>query len=265
MSALALREVALEEMTVEDLLARVSAGHVLVGTAQQAALRGMRTALDHAIRVGGALNELKRRFDTEPRRWRTWAAEHIDLEESYRSTYMRIAAHADLIPDGITTISDARRHLLGLPPVDNPSRHRLKVDDGQRATIKEMRRRGASWSEVSRLVGVSRNTARAAIDPKFVRHRQEVVRASHAKRAAERAALQAAEADRDRRRLVRDADPDISKQYALVRRALDQGARAIEGVKPSVRQALREAEAALTKAEAALLTAMQLERQEHSA
>lgn len=195
----------------------------------EACSRSARTTLEHAVKAGEALLEV-RRLTMPNRAWIAWLAENFPKDRSQAYAYMRIAYHQGLIPAG-ATIKQAEELAKGLPSIDGTG-PRTRCSDAQREDAKRLRHEGRSYKEIAKELGLSPSTVYGWFNGGTKRQRQ---------REATRA-LEEKERDLKLKRAVATAPDAIAAAYAAAERLDDVLADAQrQAVEPEARRDLARA------------------------
>jgi transposase len=189
------------EPTLDELTATVLREH-------EACRVAARTTIDHALRAGEALLQIRDRL-LESEGWIPWLKETSAIHRTTAYQYMRLASYSHLIPDGSSIIA-ADRLIKSLPALDGgPGRPR--VDDARKAEAERMRSRGLGYKEIAKEIGASVSTVYGWFNNGTKRDRE--------KRA--RAALRKQEQDAEIRRVVKKKGGAIAEAYAMAERLND--------------------------------------------
>ena len=169
-------------------------------------------AVNHAIRCGEALNELKHRVPA--RTWEQWATDHLHVGKHQRTVYMRLARHQEVIQaHNVTSIKEAARLLartgITVPP---PS-----TDPSLVAEVKRLRADGWSYAAIGHELGITYATTRRMIDGNRERDAENNRRRNEAIRRAMRAAR-----NEQVRKLAKTNGGDLASAYGHVRKALQR-------------------------------------------
>lgn len=215
-----------------------------------------------AISAGRVLLAAQERV---PRRdWRKWCEDNLNFHYSAACRYVRVARYESEVLEwidagGSGTLGAVSDMLVGRPPSRPkgvaPAEHDVK-------TARELRRSGATYTEIAEVLGAHKSTVRRWADPAALRESKAAVRRSKAKRVAAQKALEEKERREERAALAKKATPETSRAYADVRKLCLTLDAALAGATAG-RDDLRRALALVHKAEDALVAAMQSERVEN--
>lgn len=227
-------------LSVDELATAANAEH-------QATYISHAEAVDHAIRCGEALNELRQRITKSE--WAEWARTHINVSAFQLGVYMRLARHKDLIRQHeVTSIKQGARLLARTGATVMPAR----TDPVLRAEAQRLREEGYTFSAIGRELGVSPATARMLV--------RDVVKDMREKSRRAQKRLEAAQAAKnaERRRLVRTkGGPNLSAAYEHVRKALERlDAAALDEEDKAARQAISTAMHRIYEGEDAIIHAI---------
>lgn len=227
-------------LSVDELAAAANAEH-------EATRLSHAEAVDHAIRCGEALNEL--RFRITKSEWAEWARTHIHVSAFQLGVYMRLARHKELIRQHeVTSIKQGARLLARAGATVMPAR----TDPVLRAEAERLRGEGYTFSAIGRELGVSPATARM-----LVRDIGEDMR-EKSRRAQKRRQVAQAAKNAERRRLARTkGGPNLSAAYEHVRKALERlEAATLDEQDKAARQAISTAMHRIYEGEDAIIRAI---------
>jgi hypothetical protein len=200
------------------------------------------TMVEHAIRVGEALIEAKRRLGGSPLAnvgWKEWVASNFEASYGTAVAYMRLGRHRDAAI-GAINLNEALQLCAGRS--SRGENHR--TDPEFRADVLAMREEGLSLREVSRMTGISVPTISSWTNPESYKRRLQLQRERQRRRAAERKALAAKERQQAiKRALVKEGEA-FNEVYVVITR-LDSllGQARKEAQTREKREAINEAHA----------------------
>lgn len=135
-------------------------------------------ALNHVIRSGIALTEVRNRF--VHRGWEKWANENFDGGATVASYYIRIAAYRELVSD-LPNVTQAITRLRGMPALRPPGYK--GYGEEIRNEARALAENGMAKAEIARILGVADGTVANWIDPETLkRHRARVQEQSRKRR-----------------------------------------------------------------------------------
>lgn len=218
------------ELTLAELAAAANREHELVVAAGAA-------MVEHAILAGEALASARARCGYGD--WAPWLDANFAGGDTTANVYIRLAHYQEAIrSEGVRSIAGAAAYVRSLTGPYGKSNY-------PEATHEEARRlhdAGVSYSEIGRLLGVNRGTAREWCDPAHAATRRIQKAATSRAHRERRAAEQAAARDRATKSAARKAGGAIAKLYADAERTQDDLAQAQrEATDPEARRELSEA------------------------
>lgn len=181
------------EPTLDELTATVLREHA-------ACREAATTTLEHAIRAGEALLQIRARFED----WR----KHSPVASSTAYEYMRFALAQHLIPDGMS-LKKGNALAKALPTLDG-RRSNSPTEDVRKADAARLRKEGWSNRRIAREFGVA---------PSTIHYWFSGERSGRERRA--RAALAAQERQQEIRRVVKKKGGAIAEAYAMAERLDD--------------------------------------------
>lgn len=211
-------------------------------------------ALIHAVACGEAL--LAARELMPSGLWTAWVEQNLDIGYIAATCWCRLARNKALLDlNQETGVKAALRHLreLGVdrPRTDNGQSPTFDVDEARR-----LRESGLSWQRVADEFGVSRTSIRYQLQPGFRQSKRKLAAARIKRQAKERQAL----IQLDRVKAVKKLGGDVSLLYEWLRKgAVILDRLIVESEDWEYRSAMREAQSAFTKAEAAIVKALRLQ------
>jgi predicted transcriptional regulator len=126
-----------------------------------------------------------------------------------------------------------------------------------RKEARDLVRRGFSYKEVGRMMGVSAGGVRYVCDPEFAKKTRENTKNCRRKKVAATKALQEQNRLTELRHKAKESGGAIEEVYSLVRRALQKTDEAqMQRSSPEYRSALRETMRMLHRAEDAIAVAL---------
>lgn len=177
-----------------------------------AALDAATTALEHAIRCGELLLEIRGQTQSG---WTRWLEDNFDGSVTTAQAYVRLAREKDqLLQAGITTL-DAARELLAGPPRPNGNWY----SDDLRDEARRLSAQGLRNTRIAAELGVAHKTVRRWLDPKVVAADRERSRQAWA-------ALRRQSRDQEIKRVVRKLGGAPAEAYAMAERMQDVLAQA---------------------------------------
>jgi transposase len=229
--------------TVEDVESTTALLLQVFQREHEAAVEAGTTAIEHMIRAGEALNQIKKEI---PRgEWAQWLSENVDLSPCVPRLYMRFARYQSILREQQPTNARAARRLLTnhfLPRVTH-------VDEEVIAEMHRLRAEGKSIPKIADHLGYTKSTVYRWLNPDHERRRLE--RAKQMTVAGRRAVKR-----KEREAAVKRKGGQGAAAYAYVRKALDALQHALEAegdieAKREINNAmsrLYEAEDAIVKA-----------------
>jgi transposase-like protein len=223
--AIAVREAPSElvrEATLDELSATIHREH-------EACRAAMQTTVEHAIRAGEALLQVRERL--APRgEWIAWLGTNFPKHRSQAYTYMRIATYQHLVPAGYG-VTAADRLAKGLPAISG-GRGRPRIGEPVIADAARMREEGASYKQIAKQLDVSVSTVHGWFNGGS--------RASRDRRA--RKALRHQEQRRAIKRAVTKEGGALAEAYSMAERLDDVlGQASREATDPEARRELAKA------------------------
>jgi DNA-binding transcriptional MerR regulator len=269
----------LERLTLSELADIANSEHNAVG-------RALFEAVAHGIRCGEALLMAKRQLaariegdalgqykvaDGNRQVWDKWCDENIRFGSHYAGGYMRLAFYKDQLPPEVSlpfigrdgkerspSIARALNYVKGLPPIFTPRQKEVPPDE--RREIRELRKNGLSYRDISKLIGRSEQTVALVCDPERKRRQREAHNRWLRKRKAADRALREKTRDEAIAAAAKTTGGALAESYSVLRSkmapALD---RAIsEASDAEVRDALRDALAKLYQCEDKIALALKV-------
>jgi transposase len=186
--------------------------------------------IEHVVRCGEAL--LAARAQVERRHWHRWLDQNFEATTTTANLYCRIAAYRDQLPPDVTSATDAKVLLRGLPAVAGDPH---AYGDELRNEALRLRRQGRSLNEIAQTLDVGKATVHWWVNPE---RRKAQARRSRAARKA----LQRLEGETEVRRAAKRAGGAIAETYAAAERMQDLiGQAHVQATDPEARRALSEA------------------------
>lgn len=218
----------LDGPTLRELADTVNREHRLVEESVAA-------VVEHAIKAGEALLAARDRMPLGE--WGSWLYDNFTESVGYLYTYMRIAAHADLVRQSEVKSVNAALKLLKGNGVGDIRVHLLRE---RRNEAQEMYATGCySTRQLAELFGVSKSTALTWVSPEQSRKHRNRAKANSARRRAEKRALQQRERAAVLRNAVKKAGVAHQEAYSLAERMQDVLAQAQrESMDTEAKQAL---------------------------
>jgi hypothetical protein len=189
---------------LDELAHTIETGHAAVQ-------ESLREGLLRAFEVGDALR--RAREIVPPGAWTAWLAAR-GVRPVMSNLYVRLSFYRGEIEHEADTLAEARRLLVGLPPIPR----RNAIPQALRQEVRRLNGDGFSVREISDRLGISRGQAQSCID----RARWSAIRRQQRVR---RRKATAALRREENARLAREHGDALGDAYALVRRAeqrLDQ-------------------------------------------
>lgn len=218
--------------SLSELTQRANREH---GLAEQA----LGQALDHVIKAGEALSEVRRNYEHQFKGWEKWVEENFDGGRTVASFYMRIFEYRDIV-EGLPNVRQAMQRLKGMPALRPPGYRGYSEEVREEA--RTLSANGMNHAEIARLLGVSPITIKNWLDPEALkRHRKRVAERSRKQREERRKQKQEA-AQRAAERDARRVGGALAEAYSLVHKLEAPLVRAErEATDPVIKKKLGEA------------------------
>lgn len=249
----------LTTMTLDELAAVVGHEYAEIDAAGDRVRKAVSDGLIHAIRLGEAAMEGKRRAPSGG--FYKWL-DGCDVPRATAVTYMRLARDKEALfeharTEGVTLTAASALALLsqlGLPD------RRSRGPEVEAEAI-QMHKDGVSINEIAALLSANPDTVRKWVDPDYRRRALGYRRKSDRKRREEKLALARQKEREERAALARAAGGDLERSYnTVLRLAREVDAARSDATSGEQREALRTAYNAVTNAETAIVAALRLGR-----
>lgn len=234
--------IARDERTLDELSEAINAGH-------QKVEQNLQDALVHALRTG---DDLRQAHSLVPwGEWHRWLTQNITIPVSTAQNYMRLAEFKHLLPEALNNyqrtvnrngtvqvyspIGKALTYLKTIGATSSRKQTPIRTDHDE---IRRLHASGATQSEISTLLQVSRPTVRYAT---MSRSDQRAYRAKKQRLANER---HMALVEKKRRDSAKKVGGDIAEAYSLLRRCLAVAQSARDAMQTS--QARRSVDSSIT-------------------
>lgn len=241
-----------------ELAGRINGEHALVQS-----LAG--ELVDRWIAIGMML-ELAR-SKCGPGNWTAWVTANLDFGVGHACSYLRCAAHQEVLRAYVAehghkggAHESIWKAAKGLPSSREGG---VPADDALIQSIRELSAAGLTQTAIAAELGISQSTASKWLNPERWSARRQV--AERKRREQRKAAKDAAKALEQKRRAeaARKIGGNGGDCYGDLRKALDRCHAAVSDAEsPADRTAWQEAYRALTRAEAAVLDALHIERRD---
>lgn len=195
---------------------------------------GLKSALQHALAAGAALN--KARSVVQDGEWRRWLGANFVGGSATANHYMRLSTHRERLTDDMS-IRQARAVLVGAPDVR--PRGVAPIDPSlATAAVALVRDEGLSRAKAAQRLGIHADTVRKYLDPEAYRRKASTKNKTRRRAAA---ALAATERERAISKAVRKAGAALSEAYSMSARMGGVLAQAEAEATSESREALAEA------------------------
>lgn len=211
--------------SLADLTAIVKREH-------EACQAAVETTLDHAIRAGEVLSQI--RDILKPRgEWQKWIEDEFPRDRSTAYTYLRVFQYRGKLPPRVGRITEADMLIRGLPDIDGgPPRKR--VSDDRKDEARELRNQGHSYKEIAKALGVSVSTVYNWLNGHMSKYQQEAREALKKERLSKK--------QKTINKAVRKKGGALAEAYAMAERLQDVIAQAhTEAKEPQARRSLQRA------------------------